>query len=681
MPPEKAPDEPPAAKQAAESKETNGDSPAAGLKGLQKGEAEERRGLLAQSRALRSLLTSNRPLGVRNLLWATLAVLVVIAGLLAATGRFGTVTQSIADSFRPDPGDARPERTLEEVADESDDGTFSFAELSAHPDNALEPYFAGTIAGSGEGQSRADLVRQFRQMADLFEKRMGEDDNFTMRVIDGRTDSLLEVATLEAERQKYLEAGEPDDYNWGRINQLRRQKTRQLVDKWVARGIPQEPIRIKWGRANETRNARTRDNPFIEYEIRLARFMGKSLLMTEIGTVETFNHDTWVSSVDAKSRYQLMPSLLSEYGLNRYRLSTTAGNNVLVAEEQHPLLSMEPAFMHAAASINAMGHEIPGVSAYHTGVNNIYTEILVKFLKNGGEYISPGVTTADAYIWGITEGFDIVTRNSSFGNFSREYVVSAYGALKAMEEATIDTSQTMLADRVKLNGGQSIPLNELLTTLAENGGGDLPWNTPDSLSLYQRFDRMNRHFHLPSGPSATSDTAATVAVGVPERGNVQLAATAQGDTVRFFLPPGARGILKSNGYANLIDESSVFAFNHNTYPDPSEGLRLEADRKYAALIDEIRRFGFTSENRQQLKQLAQTFDQLAASEPSHYRRVMRDVIAKHRQFWRYPGWDNVVETAQAVLGRTPAQPQQPQQLPSQPLQTPENVDANAEAGR
>lgn len=675
VPPEKAPSSPEA------SREEDGGSPAAGLKGLQKGEEEERRGLLARSKRLQSMLTSNRPLGVRNLLWASVATLGVIAALLAATGRIGTVTQSIAGTFTGGSAPDDPERQpLEEVAGsgDSDDGTFTFANLTGHPDEALDPYFSGALAGSGEDStSRATLIREFRDLTDQYVKRYGEDSNFSMRISSGgEKDTLLEVFTFEEEQQKYIEAGRPTDYNWGRINQMRRRKTGDLVDKWVARGIPEDPIRVKWGMADITRGARVRDEPYIEYEVRLARYFGKSLLMTEIGTKETFNQDDLVSSVNAKSRYQLMPSLLNEYDINRYRLSTSAGNRILVAEEQHPLITMEPAFKHATASINAMGHEIPGISAYHTGVNNIYNEVLVKFLRNAQEYISPGLTTADAYIWGVTVGFPIVSRNSSFGDFSRTYIPGAYGALKAAEETVIDTSQTMLADRMSLAEGQSISLNELLTTISENSDG-LHWNTPDSLSLYQRFSRLNKHFHLPAGPSVPdSATTEAVPVGVPERGNVELAASAQGNPVRFFLPPGARAVLKNNGYSGLIDGSSVFQFNHDTYADPGSGMRTKYDRQYDELISEIRKFGFTEEHKQQLADLAGTFEQLAASEPTHYRRTMADVITKHQQFWQYPGWENVNQATRAVLGRTPVQPQGPQQLPTDPMQSPEDVTAS-----
>jgi hypothetical protein len=677
VPPEKAP---PKRKREEAGAETDGDSPAAGLKGLQKGQEEERRGLLARSKLLQSMLTSNRPLGVRNMLWAMAAVLAVIAGLLAATGRIGAVTQSIADSFRSTPSEApQEERSLDEVAGDSEDEPFTFANLAGHPDNTLQPYFSGSLAGQSDDKSRVDLIQQFRQLTDRYIKRFAVDDNFTLRVsTGGEPDTLLEVFTFEEERQKYIEAGRPQGYNWNRINALRRQKTRELVDKWVARGVPEGPMRVKWGMATKTKEARRRDNPFIEYEIRLARFFGKSLLMTEIGTKETFNQDDLVSPVDAKSRYQLMPSLLSAYGIHRYRLSTSAGNSILVAEEQHPLITMEPAFKHATASINAMGHEIPGISAYHTGVNNIYNEIIVKFLKNAQEYVSPSITTADAYIWGVTEGFPIVSRNSSFGDFSRTYVVGAYGALKAMEEATIDTSQTILADRMALASGKRITLDHVLTTLAENGGGDLPWKAPDSLSLYTRFARLNKHFHLPAGPDGSSDS---LVVGVPERGNVELSATAQGETVRFFLPPGARRILNKNGHADLIDESSVFQFNHDTYADPGEGMKTKYDHQYDRLIDEIRRFGFTEENKQKLADLAQTFEQLAASEPTHYRKTMADVIAKHQRFWSYPGWSNVSQTVQTVLGRAPAETQQPEPLDDQPIQTPENIETGASTGR
>jgi hypothetical protein len=347
-----------------------------------------------------------------------------------------------------------------------------------------------------------------------------------------------------------------------------------------------------------------------------------------------------------------------------------------VAEEQHPLITMEPSFKHATASINAMGHEIPGISAYHTGVNNIYNEVLVKFLENGQDYIFPGLTTADAYIWGVTIGFPIVSRNSSFGDFSRTYVPGAYGALKAAEETVIDTSQTMLADRVSLAEGQSISLSDLLTTIAENSSG-LHWSAPDSLSLYQRFRQMNKHFHLPAGPNARPDSGQAVAVGVPERGNVEITATAQGKPVRFFLPPGARALLKNDGHAGLIDESSVFQFNHDTYADPGSGMRTKYDRQYDQLVSKIRRFGFTEENRQQLEDLSETFEQLAVSEPTHYRRTMADIINKHLRFWQYPGWGNVQQATRAVLGRNPVEPQDPQQIPTDPVDPSEDVNAGA----
>ncbi|PSQ98367.1 MAG: hypothetical protein BRD48_07520 [Bacteroidetes bacterium QS_9_68_14] len=659
------------------------DSPAAGLKGLQEGEEDERRGLLARSKRLQSLLTSNRPLGVRNLAWATVTVLGVIAALLAATGRIGPVTQSIAGTFAGNSASSpslSEQESLEEVAETGagDDGTFTFAQLTGHPDEALAPYFSGAIASSGQDSTdRAALIRAFRDLADQYVKRYGKDDNFSMRVSSGgKKDTLLEVFAFEEEREEYVEAGRPVDYDWGRINQMRRTKTRDLVDKWVARGVPEDPIRVKWGMADITRGARVRDEPFVEYEVRLARYLGKSLLMTEIGTKETFNQDDLVSSVDAKSRYQLMPSLLSAYGINRYRLSTSAGNSILVAEEQHPLITMEPSFKHATASINAMGHEIPGISAYHTGVNNIYNEVLVKFLENGQDYIFPGLTTADAYIWGVTIGFPIVSRNSSFGDFSRTYVPGAYGALKAAEETVIDTSQTMLADRMSLAEGQSISLSDLLTTIAENSSG-LHWNAPDSLSLYQRFRQMNKHFHLPAGPDARPDSGQAVAVGVPERGNVEITATVQGKPVRFFLPPGARALLKSNGHAGLIDESSVFQFNHDTYADPGSGMRTKYDRQYDQLVSKIRRFGFTEENRQQLKDLSETFEQLAVSEPTHYRRTMADIINKHLRFWQYPGWGNVQQATRAVLGRNPVEPQDPQQIPTGPVDPSGDVNAGA----
>jgi hypothetical protein len=57
---------------------------------------------------------------------------------------------------------------------------------------------------------------------------------------------------------------------------------------------------------------------------------------------------------------------------------------------------------------------------------------------------------------------------------------------------------------------------------------------------------------------------------------------------------------------------------------------------------------------------------------------MADIINKHLRFWQYPGWENVQQSVQAVLGRAPVDPQGPQQLPTDSMRTPDNVGADAE---
>src|SRR5690606_18549735 len=134
-------------------------------------------------------------------------------------------------------------------------------------------------------------------------------------------------------------------------------ETRRLVEKYAKKGIPKADITVKWGRKNQVLEARRNEAAFIEYEVRLARYLGLSLLATEIGTVETFNRDRLVSTVGARSRYQMMPYLLRQRGIHHYELANAAGKKVSVFEEWHPLLTMEPAMLTLRGYSNAVGHE------------------------------------------------------------------------------------------------------------------------------------------------------------------------------------------------------------------------------------------------------------------------------------------------------------------------------------
>src|SRR5690606_13580260 len=162
------------------------------------------------------------------------------------------------------------------------------------------------------------------------------------------------------------------------------------------RGQPRGTVSARWGRANQVREARDAEAAYIVYEVGLARLLGLSLLSTEIGTVETFNEDTRVSSAGARGRDQMMPAVLRPHNINRYDLTTAAGNTISVAEEWHPLLTMEPAFATLRGYANAVGHEIPGLSAYHAGPGNIF-RIYRLFMESPSRFVR-GATVADAYI-------------------------------------------------------------------------------------------------------------------------------------------------------------------------------------------------------------------------------------------------------------------------------------------
>ncbi len=587
-----------------------------------------------------------RTFGLRAMGRAVGVVALCTLGLLILSGRMDDlVAQSL---FRFSSGEAPPPEPVPVAAPEVP-RPLAFREIAQHPDIAFRPYTAGPMLAGEDAEGRAHLIEEFRSLLHLYEQRQGTDGNFTVRVVDNRTDELLELFVLKEEQAAY-EAEAPDAFDWSRIDRMRREHTRRLVDKYKARGIPNPAITVKWGRGHQVRQARRRDAPYIEYEIRLARYLGMSLLPTEIGTVETFNQDRLVSPVGARSRYQMMPYLLRQNEVHHYALPTAAGGHVQVAEEWHPLLVMEPAFAYVRANVNAVGHEIPGISAYHTGPGNIYM-VYRRFLTHAANYITPQTTVMDAYMWALTEGYDTVSEGSSFGPYSRGYVASAYGALRATDHVPVDTSRTLLAERVRLKEDARIQLSHLLHTLGETGAL-LDWGAGTaSMSLYDRFRQMNPHMTLPDGPSGG---------GVPIEGDVRLSARAEGVPVRFFLPLGARPLLQANGL-DVIDEEHVFRFDHDAYPDPASGQKTMWDRQYDELIREIARFGFTHENRERLLVLADRFDALAEARPTHYRLMQQHIIQTHRRLWLSQPWEKLARATEAALGleRAPVRPPTP----------------------
>ena len=582
--------------------------------------------------------SSRTPSRTTRVVGAIVLITVVCTLLLARAGRIDTAAQDFLNQF------ART--SVPAPAAEDDDPapipatTFTLRELPTHPDIVHREYVNPSIVESTADS--ASLVFQFRQLLDLYEKRQGVDDNFTLRVFDNRSGEILEVHTLTEERTAY-ERGVP--MQWEGIDRKRRRLTRQLVDKYEARGIPNEAISVKWGRADQVKEAHRADRAYVEYEMRLARYLDLSLLPIEIGTVETFNQDHLVSSVGARSRYQLMPFILRRNGLHRYWLRTESGRSVRVQDERHPLLVLEPAFLLMRGYVNSVGHEIPGISAYHTGPGNIY-KLYRLFLTESEGRMRTTANVMDAYMWAVTEGFDYVSEHSTFGPYSRGYVASAYGALRATDTEVIDTTKTLRAARVQLNPGTRVSLAQLLDTL-RTADASLDWGLEnDDRSLYDRFRALNPHIDL---PDAEGD-------GVPSSGNIQLISATRGRAVHFFLPLGAPAVLDRTGL-DVIDDAATFRFDTNTYAPPA-GQRTKWDRAYDELVQSVKEFGFTEVNRERLLVLHEEFERLAEENPSHYRRTQLKVIETHRRIWLSNPWEDqppmTLETSSPIAVRPPS---------------------------
>ncbi len=493
-----------------------------------------------------------------------------------------------------------------------------------HPD-VLHSRFFGPEPASDEVANR--LRAPFHALKNIFINRQVSDDNFTLRVYDMRNGEAvtLEVITLADEKDRYVETGEAD---WVRIDRKRREYTKRLVDKWEDRGIPRKSIAVKWGRRNQVVDARIKEAITAEYEIRLARLMGLSLLAAEIGNVETFNVDSLVSARGARGRYQLMPYTLKQFDINEYWLTTVSGRRVRVKEELHPLLTMEPAFIWLKAYTNAVGHEIPGLLAYHSGPGTVF-RIYRMFLRDAKHLHGPGNSVDDAFIWALTEGYEEVARRSRFGPYGRGYVLSAYGSLQAFENVPFNTSQTLQVDRLQLRSGTSTTLAELLDALE---GSRLRWASgTESFSLYERFRRINSHMGLPKESNAQ---------GVPAAGNVQLRSKVGGEAIRFFLPLGAVEVLKGQGL-RIIDEEVTYRFGKTTYRLPDANELTEWDRAYADLVNAVSRFGFSLERRAELRTIKNRFEQLAEETPTNYRRRQLAVISHHVRLWDFDGWEEL----------------------------------------
>jgi len=539
----------------------------------------------------------------------------------------------------PAPGEASPSASPPSAP--------ALADLSAHPSTKLAPYF--TPSASVSSASNASVLRQFHDLLRQYVLQQTQDDNFTIRVLDRRSNEVLELFELTELRTAYRRGKNVD---WEAVDERRYEAMERLVDTYEERGVPLEDIIVRWGRANQVEAAHERGRPYRAYERRLAEHLGLSLLATEIGTVETFNQDHLVSAAGARSRYQMLPWILRRSGVNEYTLPTEAGSGVRVREERHPLLVLEPAFLLLRGYVNAVGHEIPGLSAYHTGPGNIFK--LYRRYYEASEYLTPSTTVADAYAWAVTEGFDTVSKNSSFGGDSRGYVPATYGALVAREDRSIDPSPPLQAARLQLKPGATVTLRELLAPL-DSVAQSFDWGPrADGGTIYEQFRALNPHVDLPPSSDGT----------VPEGGNVRFVSAVDGKAVRFFLPRRAPAVLRDAGL-DAIDPSATFRYEASTYAGPAPSQVTRWDRRYEALVDDIEHFGFTNQNRDRLLQLHDRFETLAEQRPTRYRRRQLRIISTHRRLWRSAPWEELAEATQRARERMQVEGQPPDVLPTQ----------------
>ncbi|GAB5535685.1 MAG: hypothetical protein Rubg2KO_19340 [Rubricoccaceae bacterium] len=573
--------------------------------------------------------------GSRPAVWASMLVFgllgsIVLVGVLATHADSQSNTEDMSREVIAEPMAAFPPAEPGE--------TFSFQSLDIHPDRLHGAYFAGAFAGSDVPGGAVDPVaNDFLWRLDMYKNAYGVDDNFTVRVIDERSGETLEVATLNEVRDSFAGRGQAA---WDGVNRHRRVLTRSLREKWDAYGIPKSAIVIRWGYKDQTAEARERDAPYIEYETQLVRRLGLSVLATEIGTVETFNQDQLVSSAGARSRYQMMPDILRMFNVEQYTLRAASGETIQVREEHHPLLSMEPSLMLVRAYANAVGHELPGISAYHTGPGNIF-KLYGQYLRAHPELVQArGKHVSDAYMWGVTDGFERVDAVSSFGPQSRVYLLKAYGALRATENEAIDPGTSRRVERVQVRPGTSTTLTRILTAL-DGKDRRLMWGDDlQRLSLYERFRALNPHIALPV--SSTGD--------IPTAGDIRLTASSDNEPVRFFLPAGATSVLRRVGLDVI---GTVTEFDDDVYlVDDSEITRT--DREYIKLVEDVGRFGFTRANQGRMDRIHDALQDLARQQPdSRYRETQAKIARIHRSIWRTKAFRDLVAATEALYATNP----------------------------
>lgn len=570
---------------------------------------------------------------------AGLAVLILLTVATQSTVRSQDVPGAFlsSSSSGEDPASETPAQTSAPALNE----------LSAHPSAKLAPYLNPSAPASSAHSS--SILSQFHELLGQYVRRQTEDDNFTIRVIDRRTNETLERYELTDLRSAHWHRRDRD---WRDIDRHRREAMDRLVDEHEGRGVPNEDIIVRWGRANQIEEAHERDRGYQAYERRLAEHLGLSLLATEIGTVETFNQDHLVSAAGARSRYQMLPWILRRSGVNEYTLPTEGDAWIRVREEWHPLLVLEPAFLLLRGYVNAVGHEIPGLSAYHTGAGNVY-KLYRQYLSDSGHFTLTS-TVADAYAWAVTEGFETVSEGSSFGGDSRGYVPALYGALEARAEQPIEPTPSLQVARVQLKPGTTVTLREILAALdssdrSQRLTGWGPRAEADA-SLYERFRTLNAHFDLPASDG-----------DVPAAGNVRLVSSIDGKAVRFFLPLEAPAALRSAGLT-VLDSTATFRYDASTYAPPAPHQITRWDRQYEALVEDIQHFGFTKRNRTRLLTLHDRFEALAERHPTRFRRRQLKIISTHRRLWLSNPWEELADATRRATGPTPVQIQPPDSL-------------------
>lgn len=468
-----------------------------------------------------------------------------------------------------------------------------------------------------ESAHHGERGKAFNNLLALYRWRQATDDNYTLRVVDGRTDSVLVVRRLTPTQLIQIPSDPSRRSEWEQIDRLRREETRSLVDDFEVRGIPRRDIIVKWGRASEVQQAQQRDRPFDPYELEWASHFSLSLLATEISTVETFNDDRLVSSAGARSRYQFMPDLIERFGLSSFVVPTQGGSGVRVRPYEHPLHIMEPAMITMRAYSNAVGHEIPGLSAYHSGPFNIFA-IYRAYLSDPSITAQQSISPLDAYIWGITSGFETVSQQTSFKNMSRGYVPALYGSLYL--KPVPDFEHEAFRGIEIAWEGETTYLSTLLKRITDSTA------TSDHAAFVRTFKRINTHIAWYDAEASSIDPREDLVVRRDER------------PLTFFLPiHGNNDIPILPEGINVIRRIAPESVRPTMVP-------LPVDLAYMDLVQEVTRFDVSLDTRTRLIDMLDEARELYAQFPTAYRYQQLMIMSLHEQIWRSDHFERLVES-------------------------------------